>query len=257
MGIVEDFINNIKKREGLKFDSQVAKLIEVDNRQLATYKSRDSLPFKYQEWYCNRYDIEIKDFHKEIKLTNTDIQLKGEDSMDARYVIELQKDKINYQEKKITELKGLLDNKQAESTHWDALEYDFKAHIEISRENGMLGRKILSIDTLTPFMDTLGYSKEEADAIWSVGTLYPAIDDHPIDNVIDKQTKADMVKSSSSLPLIFDSLKHMIGHHYIPFACGYIAKDGSIVPSIAYNKVLWRKLEVVSKIKFLGKKGIE
>jgi len=67
MGIVEDFINNIKKREGLKFDSQVAKLLEVDNRQLATYKSRDSLPFKYQATSYTLYIETYKDVGRIIR----------------------------------------------------------------------------------------------------------------------------------------------------------------------------------------------
>ena len=60
MGTVKDFILSVKLREGLKFDHQVADLINVDSAKLANWKSRESLPTSYQKWYCDRYNIELK-----------------------------------------------------------------------------------------------------------------------------------------------------------------------------------------------------
>lgn len=61
------FINSVKMKEGLKFDGQVAELLKIDRRILANWKTRESLPIKYQKWFCKKYKIELKDFHKEIE----------------------------------------------------------------------------------------------------------------------------------------------------------------------------------------------
>tara|TARA_Y100001980_G_C14149182_1_gene32570 strand:+ start:51 stop:458 length:408 start_codon:yes stop_codon:yes gene_type:complete len=65
--IVNLFISAVKEREGLKFDGQVAELIGIDRRILANWKSRNSLPVKFQKWYCERYELPLKKFHKDIE----------------------------------------------------------------------------------------------------------------------------------------------------------------------------------------------
>ena len=214
---------------------------------IAQWRFKQTVPKKI----LTKYGHTITGTGEKGKTTDIPIE-QGDSPVDANYIIELQKDKIDNQKQEITELKELLNGKQAESTHWDTLEYDFQAHVKISRDNGMLGRKITYIDTLTPFMDILGYTKEETAALWSVGTLYSTLAEHPIDTIIEKQTQIEMRKIANSLPVIFDSLKHMIGHHYIPFACAYIAKNGTIVPAITYNKIIWLQLEIKSKVKFFA-----
>ena len=131
MGTVKDFIMSIKLKEGLKFDHQVAKLIDVEPAKLANWKSRESLPTSYQKWYCDRYDIEIKDFHKEIKLNNTDIQLKGASNMDAQYVIDLQKDKIQQQEKELVMLKNILEQQPLQKMKFDDVQADMETTVEM------------------------------------------------------------------------------------------------------------------------------
>lgn len=250
MGIVDDFILSIKNKEGLKFDGQVADLINIDRRVLANYKHKDSLPFKLQEWYCNKYDIELKDFYKEIKLTNTDIQLEGDDSMDARYVIELQKDKIENQTVEINTLKEALKKKQAESSHWDALPYDFISDVTLKRKGLSFGRTIDSITNLERQSSVLGYSVNELKKYWSIGKFYN-FNEHPVDKIISKETLKEINKQITTLPYIFDSLKSMVGDHYIPQPLMYINKNGEIVGAIAYAKVQWKTLKVTAKVQFL------
>jgi len=111
MGLVDDFILTIKKKEGFRFDGQVAEFIGIDRRVLANYKHNKSLPYKLQEWYCDRYDVKIKDFHKEIELTNTDIQIKGDDSMDARYVLIYKEIRLKINNRRLIVLLPLCKNK--------------------------------------------------------------------------------------------------------------------------------------------------
>jgi len=250
MGIVDDFILSIKNREGLKFDGQVAELMNIDRRVLANYKHKESLPFKLQEWYCDRYEVEIKDFHKEIKLTNTDIQLKGDDSMDARYVIDLQKEKIEHLSSEVAYLKKALKEKQAESTHWEELHYDFISEVTLKRNGLSFGRTIDSITGLDRLSEILGYSVGELEKYWSIGNFYD-FKKHPIDKIIDNKSIKEMDKQLTTLPYIFDSIKSMVGDHYIPQTLVYIHKNGNHIGAIAFAKVQWRTLKVTAKVQFL------
>ena len=130
MGSVKEFIERVKQREGFKFDGQVADILKVDSRQLATYKSRNSLPNKYQEWYCSKYDVELKDFHKDIEITNKNIDIKKEDSVvDARYIIDLQKEKIEHQQAEINRLTDIV-HKQKETKNKPAFHFKTKCNYD-------------------------------------------------------------------------------------------------------------------------------
>ena len=145
MGLVDDFILTIKKKEGFRFDGQVAEFIGIDRRVLANYKHNKSLPYKLQEWYCDRYDVKIKDFHKEIELTNTDIQIKGDDSMDARYVIDLQRDKIENQQQEINRLTAIVQKQSKNVKNKPA--FHFKTKRTYDCETKSFGRNIVTGDT--------------------------------------------------------------------------------------------------------------
>ena len=251
MGIVKNFIHSIKLKEGLKFDWQVAEFINVEPAKLANWKSRESLPTSYQKWYCDRYDIEIKDFNKEIKLTNTTIELEG-DNMDAKYVIELQKDKIDIQGQEIEVLKDALKEKQAEKTHWDMLQFDFKVKVKLIRKGFKIGRTIVDVDNMIILSDRTGFSVDELKEYYQLGKKYSQMDDHPINNIIDKESIKVLQEHTKSMPYIFESLKNMVGNHYIPVPVTYITKSGKgLVHTITYNKINWIDLTVDSKVQFL------
>ena len=53
------------------------------------------------------------------------------------------------------------------------------------------------------------------------------------------------------MPTLFDSLKNMIGSHFIPVPVSFICKDKSIQHSITYNKVDWPNKSIESKTQFI------
>ena len=116
-----------------------------------------------------------------------------------------------------------------------------------------LSRTIKSIDNFQPMSDQLGYSKEELERLWSIGEDWYDFNNHPIEAIIDEETKKKIAQDSKTLPIIFSSLKNMIGNHYIPQPIIYIHKNGTRVPSISYNKINWIKMIIYSKVKFLNK----
>tara|TARA_R100001443_G_scaffold24489_1_gene36896 strand:+ start:286 stop:1083 length:798 start_codon:yes stop_codon:yes gene_type:complete len=194
-------------------------------------------------------DSKVKIADEKITLSNN----KEGNNMEvgANYIIELQKDKIQTQEKEIKSLKELMKNKQAESTHWEGLEYDYICHVAMFRVGVGFGRVIESVTDLETQSKILGYSLKELTSFWDCGKKHMTKKGHPIENIINSETQEEIQRQVSSLSMIFDALKSVGGNHYIPQPIIYKHKNGASVGAISYNKVKWSRLKVVSKVKFL------
>jgi len=192
----------------------------------------------------------LKIYNKDIRLTNTEIQLEGDGEVDAQYVIELQKEKIEHLNDEIDHLKTTLKEKHAEATHWDALLYDYTSVCTISRKGLRYGRMVNAVDNLEIQSKILGYTKSELNAFWDVGTQYDDFFTHPSDKLYDQETLKDMRRQLSTLPHIFNSLKSMVGDHYIPQPLLFICKDGSLKGAVAYCKVQWWDMIINAKVQF-------
>jgi len=251
MGIIEDFIERVKTREGFRFDKEVADFIGINKESLASAKQRGQLPNTYTRWYCEKYNIPLDRFHQDIKLTNTTMDLGGSNPMEAQKIIDNQERLIHYQEKEILQLKEVINKKQAESTHWEALEYDFTCNVTLVRKGLRFGRVIESVTDLDRQAQTLGYRPEEIEKFWDIGVTHSNMEDHPIEAIINKETQKEIQKQISTLPIIFDAMKAVVGNHYIPQPIIYKHKNGTNIGAISYNKVEWVDMKVFAKIKFL------
>ena len=249
MGTVDDFIEKIKQNEGYRFDKQVAEIIGVDKASLANAKVRNKLPNSYVMWYCQKYNITLKEFDKDIKLTNNKLNNTGEEKMHD-FAMSLAKDKIQALEMKIDTLQNALESKQAESTHWNNLNFDYIATVQLTIQNFKMSRKITQIDNLDIISKYLGYSEEKLLELWQVNQSVLQ-NDWLINQIIDKSSLNEINKIIKSLPQVFDTVKNMVGNHYIPVPILYIHKDGHRVPAISYNKVVWRDMIVFSKVEFI------
>jgi len=186
------------------------------------------------------------------EIEHSEICLKGEKvEMDSSYVIDLQKDKIENQELQIKSLKKALQEKQVESTHWEALEYDFLCDVTLFRRGLKFGRTINSVTDLNKQSKVLGYTVDQIKSFWDIGVKHMKMSKHPISKIINEETQRDVKKQMSTLPLLFDAMKATVGDHYIPQPIVYIHKKGHSVGAIAYNKVEWKHMKVISKVQFL------
>ena len=91
-------------KESLKFDWQVGKMLGVQAAKLANWKSRNSLPVKFQKWYCERYEVPLKNFHKDIESSSNEITSQYSDNEILSLEIEvedLRADKTNLLQDKI------------------------------------------------------------------------------------------------------------------------------------------------------------
>ena len=233
-------------------EEALAKKLHTTRSAVSQWKFKKRLPEKIRI----KYNKIIEGKGETINVKNKDIPIVKEDNkveVGSDYIIELQKDKIDTQKAEIESLKKALEEKQAESTHWEACEYDFIVEVAISFKGVKLSRTIKSIDNFQPMVDHLGYTKKKLEELWCVGEQWVNFKDHPVESIIDEATKKEILKDSQRLPIVFNSLKNIIGNHYIPMPVIYIHKNGSRVSSISYNKINWRKMIVYSKVKFLTK----
>jgi len=185
---------------------------------------------------------------------NTIIKKGDKTKMEQQFLyehIELLRDKVAQKTKEINCLKEIIDKKQAESTHWEALEYDFICNVTLFRDGFKFGRVINKVTDLELQANKLGYSVEKMKFFWDVGVKHTKLESHPIDTLIDTETQKQIQKNISTMPLIFDAMKSVVGNHYIPQPIIYKHKNGTNVGAISYNKIEWMSLKVISKVKFL------
>ena len=81
---IKYFINAIKAREGFRFDKEIANFMGIDKYALANSKLRSQLPKGYVNWYCEKYDVPLKDFHKDIKSESTGETLRNPEYAEKR-----------------------------------------------------------------------------------------------------------------------------------------------------------------------------
>ena len=116
-------------------------------------------------------------------------------------------------------------------------------------------RKINAIDDMKPMIKYLGYSRKELDELWAIDSpLFHDMKSHPIEKIIDEETKKQFKKTISGLGFIINTLVNAVGVHYIPQPIVYLHKKGHKVPAISYNKVTIEegKKLVLAKVEFLN-----
>ena len=161
---------------------------------------------------------------------------------------------IEYQQKEIADLKKRVANHRAtpiQETVWNQLDFDFEAKVKLTFENFTMGRTILSISNIEIQSKILGYSLSELKNIYDINAHHKSSQKHPVDALLNTKTLKDIKHQIKSLPSLFESLKNMMGNHYIPQPLTYVCKNKSLINAIAYNKVNWKEKTVNSKIKFL------
>ncbi len=227
--------------------SEISKSSKVSRTSIHRFINGDTL----KENTANKIIKAIQHVYNEHIVIHDDLNQTKEIDVDASYIIELQKDKIQALKTKIDTLQDALESKQAESTHWNNLNFDYTATVQLTIENFKLSRKITKIDNLDIQSKYLGYSEEKLLELWQVNKIVLQ-KDWLINQIIDKSSVDEMNKKIKTLPQVFDIVKNMVGNHYIPHPIIYIHKDGHRVPAISYNKIVWRDMVVYSKVEFLG-----
>lgn len=213
----------------------------------------------------NREKI-ILAFKNEIDISNNSFKLKGgikldnqtitsvtsdsnENEIDAGYVLNLQKNEINRLREENIQLKkdvGKLES-VGNKIFEDITEYDLKSSTVIKFVTPFkISRIIESTSGLDVLGQKLGYTEDEMSVFFMLGTEF-TMAKHPIITILHKETIGVIDGMIQTLPAIFNTLKNMIGNHYIPLPMTYIAKDGSHVQTMNYCNINWTTRRIVTK----------
>ena len=187
-------------------------------------------------------------FKEDIELLNNDIKLQGKEAMEAQYIIDLQKDKIERLEHDLK----IKEQFPVQDTVWKELQCDFIVDISITFDNFVLGRTINKVSNKESLTKHLGYDLDEIRKYWAEGVYYKHFTKHPIDQIITKESLKSVEHNVETMPTLFETFKMMVGNHYIPIPITYLHKDGSHVHTICYNKVDWLNKSIESKCQFIS-----
>jgi hypothetical protein len=243
MGTVDDFITIIKNKEGFRFDKQVAEHIGVDNHSLANAKLRNKLPNNYIMWYCDNYNIDIKDFHKEIKLTKTDVVINDTNQND-KYLIALQKDKIQSVEKELlnkTEQLDYIKKSPIQSELWSQITPHFQTKVEIKPKLnvfaiGMLLKQV-EVTGSKEWAKALGMSQQQVLDYHDIG-VWHEWGKSPIEQIMVKSSKDAISNEIPTLEKIIEFVKNLTGDHYYNQTIVYKYKK-KVVATHCASKIKW------------------
>ncbi len=257
--IVDNNLESLKMHFKVDSDGELAEKLDTSYRAIAQWRWKNKIP----KWVLRKYDQIISGVGEKVVVAEQPIHIQkgkkqvdirhSKDStlLDATYIIDLQKDKIEHQAIEIKSLKDALQKKQAESTHWESLEFDYIAETTLIRERFKFGRTIDKVTDLKKQSQVLGYTEDELLKMWDIGVKHLDMKNHPIDKLINAETQKEIQRQSLTLPIVFDAMKAIVGDHYIPQPMIYIHKQGHNVGAIAYCKVEWTSMRVTAKVKFL------
>ena len=116
-------------------------------------------------------------YQNQINLSNTTLELKGtnmnvddffqetktDNSIDAKYVIELQKEQLEQKDSEIAQLKSMLEENPFENTAFDQIEADFITSLEIKFTYKGMMRKINQVKGSNIFTKYLHMNTKEID----------------------------------------------------------------------------------------------
>jgi hypothetical protein len=229
---------------------QLEKLTGISRQTFDRWKKADSLEVRgtTMQDFAGKLGYKVERNYNGIAVSPYNKEENGELTMNQQNML------IEYQQKEIADLKERVANHRAtpiQETVWNQLDFDFEAQVKLTFENFTMGRTILSVTNIEIQSKILGYSLFELENIYDINAHHKSSQKHPVDALLNTKTLKHIKHQIKSLPSLFESLKNMMGNHYIPQTLTYIRKDKSLINAIAYNKVDWREKTVNSKIKFL------
>jgi len=263
MALVDKIIDAIKDIENYRFDKEVAELFDMDNKALATYKSRGELPQYYIKFFCKRYGVELKNidtflgnidkYNKNIigNKQSGSVKHKGkEKKMD--YIVEAQQETIKLQKEKIEQLEGKID--ESESVY-DGIQSDikfaFKVRFNWSLKNPGVKVKYLSQDsTYIPIMaKKLGYTESEIIYFLQIDEMVE-YKDHNIHQLRTEEQKQEMLGIMDNFMKAYKAIKMNTTMLVAEIPVLYTHKNGTIFKSNVEYRINWVKGTGIAHIRW-------
>ena len=176
-------------------------------------------------------------------------------SISSKYVIELQKDKIEQQEKELVMLKRIIEQQPLQKMKFDEVEADMQTTVEMKNIFSLkpIQRKIYNIEGTSELASKLSIPNDVLINQYFQPHTWHATDDHPVDKLICKSTLKELKQMTKRLPTILDSLKWVAGLHYMVTPVKYINGE-HYCNTLCYILLDWKSkpVKVLSKTIFMN-----
>ena len=221
---IESFIDKLKIYFKIDTDEELASKLDMTQPAITHWRRR-GVPKKI----IRRYQEKISGENEEIVVGTETIHIeRGEGKVDANYIIELQKDKIEQQEKEIEILKSYLDNQPIEKLKWNDIDADM--------ESIVLVRNVLSFKKMERRM-TINDDRKKLEKLLDLpeghnyfdDSKWYYMDEHPVDQIVDNKSLKGIQQITRTLPSLFESFKFIVGDHYMSFPVIYTYKDKRVI----------------------------
>ena len=180
----------------------------------------------------------INIYKTEIEFSNAEISLDKENNMEAQYIIDLQKEKIERLEEINNQLKQ--NAYSVQSKKWDELSYDFYSDVYVTFVPFKRVVKKMNGHGVEQLSEMLELKKDILlKDYFSVGEWHD-FNDHPVNSIIEPNTLKELQGLSVQMPSLFESLKLLVGEHYFQQLITYKYND-KLVHSLCNIRIHWLK----------------
>jgi|LULU01.1.fsa_nt_gb hypothetical protein len=239
---IQFILNKIKLEREVYSDAELAKIFDVSPAAVSNWKARKRMPMSVIQKYCNENNTQITDYispvlktktkqtdiknlNEKVSIKDDNIEITGDlDMVDAKYIIDLQKDKIKQQEKEISMYRDYIDTQPLQKLQFDEIIEDMSSTVEVRNVFSLkpMERKMVIGEGGEKLEKALGLPKGHN---YFAPNTWHTFDKHPIDSIMAKDTLNELRKIARTLPSLFESLKFMVGNHYMSFPVVYKYKD--------------------------------
>ena len=179
-------------------------------------------------------------------------ETKGGIPVNAQYLIDLQKSRIDSLESELSQVKRLIKNKNLEDNTFTTVDSDFQTTVLV--EIGLKGmrRCIKSMEGYSSLSKKLGLKRDELELYYAVGEWHEHAE-HPVNKILDKECLAEITKFTKTMPLVWDTLTNYTTKHYLTTPIVYNI-NGKILYTLCYVQVQWslNPVEIYTKNKILN-----
>ena len=247
--------------------SVISKKSKVSRATLYNWKTKATKIGRIgAEKIYNVYKQEIKITSFSVN-TNVDINVESgrslgtagerDTKMNAEYIIDLQKDKIENLEAKIFHIQQKLESKNPvpDLPDWKAIEFDVRTYQEYDLRSNYKYFKTYEMKYYEDFYGKLGYTKSEAETEWKkhqyVMTQGSEEFDYESNLLCDKESSSGFMWNNERTSNFFvNNSKSSMINALQCYQIGYKHKNGSVVHANIYVMYDFVNMSSKSKIKF-------
>ena len=265
---IQFILNKIKLEQEIYSDAELAKIFDVSPAAVSNWKARKRMPMSIIQKYCKTYNTSVVDYIEEkssedgflkvykkdnIKIKNKKITIKDSEekmNVDSQYIIDLQKDKIEQQQRELVILKNLIESQPLQKMKFDDVQADMETTVEMKNIFSLkpIERRIYNIKGLSLLSEKLNISPEDLRNQYFSENKWHITNEHPVDKIIDKESLSELKKMTRNLPTVLDSLKWVAGLHYMVTPVKYVVGE-NYCNTICYILLNWKTkpVKVLSK----------